>query len=284
MSHNSIIRKIIVKLHLYTGLILGLIITLICLSGTAIVYKPELEKLSVKDIAFVKPASRTVSPQTLLENVRHEYPQAKINNMVLYGGEDCAYSFRTTFPDEKGRIQIYVNPYTGEVTGVDRYRHKVFQWLYDFHVNLLLKKQGATIVALSGFLLIFLTLSGFLLLPKRRIFSVNRKMGLRAKLFKSHSIIGICTSLFLLVIMLLLLVFVMKGFGSFFTHQRKKQSPSQTELDEETVAAIMTALKLFGSARHDRETEMLTILSIKRAYSPWNSKIHGLTQMPDYRK
>ena len=64
MSHNSIIRKIIVKLHLYTGLILGLIITLICLSGTAIVYKPELEKLSVKDIAFVKPASRTVSPRS----------------------------------------------------------------------------------------------------------------------------------------------------------------------------------------------------------------------------
>lgn len=43
MSHNSIIKKIIVKLHLYTGLILGLVITLICLSGTAIVYKPELE-------------------------------------------------------------------------------------------------------------------------------------------------------------------------------------------------------------------------------------------------
>ena len=215
MSHNSIIKKIIVKLHLYTGLILGLVITLICLSGTAIVYKPELEKLSVKDIAFVKPASRTVPPQTLLENVRCEYPQAKINNMVLYGGEDCAYSFRTTFPDEKGRIQIYVNPYTGEVTGVDRYRHKVFQWLYDFHVNLLLKKQGATIVALSGFLLIFLTLSGFLLLPKRRIFSVSRKMGLRAKLFKSHSIIGICTSLFLLVIAFT---------GSYFGFKKEYQS------------------------------------------------------------
>ena len=77
-----------------------------------------------------------------------------------------------------------------------------------------------------------------------------------------------CVGFCLVIVMLLLLVFVMKGFGSF----------------EETVAAIMTALKLFGSARHDRETEMLTILSIKRAYSPWNSKIHGLTQMPDYRK
>ena len=84
-----------------------------------------------------------------------------------------------------------------------------------------------------------------------------------------------CVGFCLVIVMLLLLVFVMKGFGSFFTHQRKKQSPSQTELDEETVAAIMTALKLFGSARHDRETEMLTILSIKRAYSPWNSRINS---------
>ena len=57
-----------------------------------------------------------------------------------------------------------------------------------------------------------------------------------------------CVGFCLVIVMLLLLVFVMKGFGSFFTHQRKKQSPSQTELDEETVAAIMTALKLFGSA------------------------------------
>ena len=53
-----------------------------------------------------------------------------------------------------------------------------------------------------------------------------------------------CVGFCLVIVMLLLLVFVMKGFGSFFTHQRKKQSPSQTELDEETVAAIMTALKL----------------------------------------
>ena len=53
------------------------------------------------------------------------------------------------------------------------------------------------------------------------------------------------------------------------------------QIHEEEVAAIMTALKIFGSAMHDRESEVLTILSIKRAYSPWNSKIHGLTQMPD---
>lgn len=71
----------------------------------------------------------------------------------------------------------------------------------------------------------------------------------------------------------------------FFLYASAQEAVTVADgIDEETVAAIMTALKLFGSARHDRETEMLTILSIKRAYSPWNSKIHGLTQMPDYRK
>ncbi|MDE7078066.1 MAG: hypothetical protein K2O55_05785, partial [Alistipes sp.] len=50
---------------------------------------------------------------------------------------------------------------------------------------------------------------------------------------------------------------------------------------EEEISAIATALNIYRSAMHDRESEVLTILSIKRAYSPWNSKIHGLTQMPD---
>ena len=47
------------------------------------------------------------------------------------------------------------------------------------------------------------------------------------------------------------------------------------------IAAIATALKIYRGALHDKESEVLTILGIKRAYSPWNSKIHGLTQLPD---
>ncbi len=87
---------------------------------------------------------------------------------------------------------------------------------------------------------------------------------------------------------LLLLVFVMKAFGVIFAqkHTRKMATVeakpvSEGQLHEEEIAAITTALKLYKSALHDRESEVLTILSVKRAYSPWNSKIHGLTQLPD---
>ncbi len=96
------------------------------------------------------------------------------------------------------------------------------------------------------------------------------------------ALISICLVFFVLV----LLVYVMKLFGWVFT-RKPQQAPAvvkpvvQGQLHEEEIAAIATALKLYKGALHDRESEVLTILSIKRAYSPWNSKIHGLTQLPD---
>ena len=92
------------------------------------------------------------------------------------------------------------------------------------------------------------------------------------------ALISICLVFFVL----LLLVLVMKGFGVAFSRRNAKNpEAAQAQLHDEEIAAIATALKMFRSELHDRESEVLTILSIKRAYSPWNSKIHGLTQMPD---
>lgn len=97
------------------------------------------------------------------------------------------------------------------------------------------------------------------------------------------ALISIC----LVFIVLILLVFVMKFFGYIFTRQQAAVSATAVapvvtgQLHEEEIAAIVTALALFKDEMHDRESDVLTIQSIKRAYSPWNSKIHGLTRVPD---
>ena len=91
---------------------------------------------------------------------------------------------------------------------------------------------------------------------------------------------------------LVLLIFVMSGMGWAFTRQKKAAKAAATGVavadddheaitDQEIAAAITTALKLYKSNLHDRESEMLTIHRITRAYSPWSSKIHGLTQLPE---
>ena len=89
---------------------------------------------------------------------------------------------------------------------------------------------------------------------------------------------------------LVLLIYVMRLMGWFFTRDRKPKAAASASSepaldhaisDQELAAAIATALKLYKSALHDQESEMLTINRITRAYSPWNSKIHGLTQAPE---
>jgi sodium pump decarboxylase gamma subunit len=89
---------------------------------------------------------------------------------------------------------------------------------------------------------------------------------------------------------LVLLIFVMKGMGWIFTRDRKPKAVATSSAepaldhaisDQEIAAAIITALKLYKSNLHDQESEMITISRIARAYSPWNSKIHGLTQVPE---
>lgn len=96
------------------------------------------------------------------------------------------------------------------------------------------------------------------------------------------ALISICLVFFVLV----LLVWVMKLFGYAFTRRPEPGKAAVVaveagQLHEEEIAAIATAFRLYTSEQHDRESEVLTIMSIKRAYSPWNSKIHGLTQLPD---
>ena len=93
------------------------------------------------------------------------------------------------------------------------------------------------------------------------------------------SLIGFC----LVVVMLLALIGIMKIFGYCFRARpsSNKKVDAQPMISPEEIAAITTALKIYRGALHDRESEVLTILNIKRAYSPWNSKIHGLTQLPD---
>lgn len=48
----------------------------------------------------------------------------------------------------------------------------------------------------------------------------------------------------------------------------------------EAIAAIAAALAEHFGQNHDLEDTILTIRRMKRAYSPWNSKIHGLRHTP----
>lgn len=87
-----------------------------------------------------------------------------------------------------------------------------------------------------------------------------------------------------------ILVIAFRTFGNFSKRTFRLRLKKEAERDQlpieekdlisgQEVAAISMALHLFLSDEHDEESNIITIKRIERRYSPWNSKIYGLTNL-----
>lgn len=105
----------------------------------------------------------------------------------------------------------------------------------------------------------------------------------------------IAMTIVLLALVVLSILFL--GFGkisSMVLQKKKKEVQSrlskgeeaaQADVDSgEVIAAIAMALAQHFDSTHDMEETILTIREMKRAYSPWNSKIYNLRELPAIRK
>lgn len=92
---------------------------------------------------------------------------------------------------------------------------------------------------------------------------------------------------------LIILSILFLGFGkissSIISHKKRVAHGVTPETSEdhheeedtgETIAAIGMALAEHFGQNHDLEDTILTIRRMKKSYSPWNSKIYNMRQMP----
>src|SRR5437879_12562544 len=82
----SRLRLWLFNVHLYTGLALGILVTVVGLSGSLIVYKPETERLLSSRIALVQPSGQTVSVQDLYGHVKAFRPADRIGALYTRRG------------------------------------------------------------------------------------------------------------------------------------------------------------------------------------------------------
>lgn len=99
------------------------------------------------------------------------------------------------------------------------------------------------------------------------------------------SIVGFGIVLFALAVLFILFSRIPKILN-FFLNKKKapsNQSPANkvTESDDgiegNVTAALSLALHLYFNEMHDEESNVVTIKQVRRAYSPWSSKIYGVT-------
>lgn len=94
-----------------------------------------------------------------------------------------------------------------------------------------------------------------------------------------------------LVLAVLSILFLLFGKISATLQERRKHQISPVAAAQkvgadsgEAIAAIAAAMAEHFSGKHDIEDTILTIKRMRRAYSPWNSKIYNIRVAPEVHK
>lgn len=190
-------RKALFQVHLWCGLLLGIYFVVVCLTGSVIVYKKELERQQIPALVRVPPGESWGSFAAMVALVQAAYPQHQLQNAYLYTEPGTSWSFR--LQGKQGRVQAYVDPYRVRLLGQDTYHDKFLQWVYDLHTDLLLGSTGAYWNGWGGLLLAGMCVSGLVVWwPGQRVwrqgFSWAQRARWKRKNYDVHKLSGLASS------------------------------------------------------------------------------------------
>lgn len=158
-------RKIFRNLHLWLSIPFGLLITLICFSGAALVFEKEVMELCHRDLYFVKKVEAAPLPmEQLVARVAATLPDStSVTGVNISSDPERTYQVTLSKPR---RASMYVDQYTGEVTGKYE-RAPFFGVMFRMHRWMLdsMKPDGGIfwgkiIVGTSTLMFVFVLISG----------------------------------------------------------------------------------------------------------------------------
>lgn len=169
-------KKAFRKIHLWLSVPTGIIITLVCFSGAMLVFEKEITEVVKPELYFVKEAKGEPIPmQELMEKVEETLPDSvSISGVTVFADSTRTYQVSLSKPR---RASIYVNQYTGEVTGRSE-RLSFFDTMFHLHRWLLGSSSGVgkLLTGICTLLLVFILITGILM------WLTNRNKPLKASL------------------------------------------------------------------------------------------------------
>ena len=195
------IRHIIVGTHRYLGLLVGIILIIVGLTGSLLVFENEIDDWVIQQqFGQVVIQEQVLSPATLIDRVQTAYadrPNWQIGSLRMLSDQHI-YRVQFDLPDDK-QWEVLVNPYTGKIIG-DRQRG-IFTLILSLHYELLSGNIGIIIVGIAALFLCILTITGTILWSGWRKlwlgFKINWKAHPIRVNYDLHKVVGIVTALFL---------------------------------------------------------------------------------------
>ncbi len=156
-------KKVFRKLHLWLSVPFGIFITLICFSGSMLVFEKEISESCRRDLYFVREVREKPLPiDRLMERVAASLPDS-VSATSLTVSPDPERTWQVALSQPR-RASLYVDPYTGEVTGRSE-RLPFFDTMFHLHRWMMGSSSGfgKLLVGLSTLALVLILVTGLLM-------------------------------------------------------------------------------------------------------------------------
>lgn len=196
-------RIFLKKLHKWLSIPVGLIITIVCLTGAILVFQDEILELSNPSHYFIKETKGNPIPlDELIPMVNAQLDSNSVASVQI--SHDPERTYRMTLA-EGFRITAFVNQYTGEVTGMYKFRESPFFTIMSLHRWLMdgSRTWGKYTVGISTLIFVFILITGLIVWMPRRWnrsrFKIQLKKGKKRLFYDMHNVLGAYACLVLLI-------------------------------------------------------------------------------------
>ncbi|GAB3102326.1 PepSY domain-containing protein [Aestuariicella hydrocarbonica] len=196
-------NKSLFKIHSWAALFAFIPLLVICITGSILVFKHEIDALLMHDKVRVEPLAERVPLDNLLASVNQEHPEYEVVGWVLF--QDIARA-DMVYVMEKGTSEwsyLLLNGYTNSLLSTPvPHDHYLTDWLLELHYTLLLHDTGLLVTSVFSIVLLLLGITGLILHRKfwKNFFTLRWNSRLVVYFSDLHKMVGIISSPVLIIL------------------------------------------------------------------------------------
>ena len=143
----SKLRKLSLSVHRYVGIVAGLILCVVAITGSLLVFEAELDR--VFQPYQITPQAELQSHQVLIDTAQKLHPDLQPHRITMPAAPDRPYTVMMVDRQEQF-TDVSIDPYSGKILESKPWKHTLGGWLIDLHVHLFTGDLGGQIVGLVG--------------------------------------------------------------------------------------------------------------------------------------
>ena len=198
-------RNILLKIHLYAGLVAAIFLVILGLTGTIMAFEGDIDHWLHRSLWYVQTAPAKLPQAELVRAVEAKFAPARVAGIQIFRSPRLAQVMQMT-----DRAFVVIDPYTADIRGRFTRPSRTSQMLGQIHqIHLRLTPDprgwpkfapvGKLIISYAGLLLCLLVPTGFILWWRTRRASVKWSGSWFRICFDAHHAIGIYAALFLFI-------------------------------------------------------------------------------------